>query len=75
MIASVVISAFKAHERTEVALSKLTVLVGPKGSGKTSVLEALHLLGQLPQLGSTEAVEALGYRSHRSAVLSNAARA
>jgi predicted ATPase len=38
---------FKAHATTELRLSRLTMLVGDNASGKTSVLEALALLGSL----------------------------
>jgi predicted ATPase len=34
---------FKAHRDTDLALRQFTILVGDNGSGKTSVLEALHL--------------------------------
>jgi predicted ATPase len=44
MITSVRIQSYKAHRDTEVALGRLTVLVGPNGTGKTSVLEALRAL-------------------------------
>ncbi|MDC0744459.1 AAA family ATPase [Polyangium mundeleinium] len=41
MITSVRLQNFKAHRDTTVELGRFTVLVGPNGSGKTSVLEAL----------------------------------
>lgn len=44
MIDHVTLSNFKSHETTTLDLSRLTVLVGPNGSGKTSVLQALHLM-------------------------------
>jgi predicted ATPase len=43
-ITSVRLQNFKAHRDTMVPLGRLTVLVGPNGSGKTSVLEALRAL-------------------------------
>ena len=43
MIESIRIQDFKGHRDTSVRLGRLTVLVGPNGSGKTSVLEALRL--------------------------------
>ncbi len=43
MIESIRIQDFKGHRDTTVRLGRLTVLVGPNGSGKTSVLEALRL--------------------------------
>lgn len=38
---------FKAHRDTDLALHQFTVLVGDNGSGKTSVLEAMHFLDAL----------------------------
>jgi predicted ATPase len=38
---------FKAHRDTDLALRQFTLLVGDNSSGKTSVLEALRLPGQL----------------------------
>src|SRR5262245_16776213 len=46
MITKITIDNFKAHAHTEVALEPFTVLVGANGVGKTSVLEALHIVGQ-----------------------------
>ena len=40
-LTSIRLQNFKAHRDTTVPLGRLTVLVGPNGSGKTSVLEAL----------------------------------
>jgi len=42
MINSLTLDNFKAHKHTELTFERLTVLVGPNGGGKTSVLEALH---------------------------------
>lgn len=50
MITSVRLQDFKGHRDTEIPLGRFTVLVGPNGSGKTSVLEALWLQGQFAQL-------------------------
>jgi predicted ATPase len=47
MLTSVRLQAFKAHASTRIALSPLSVLVGPNAVGKTSVLSALHHLGQI----------------------------
>src|SRR5688572_29200477 len=47
MITSIHLQNFKAHVDTTVPLGRMTVLVGPNGSGKTSALQALHALGQL----------------------------
>ena len=43
MITSVTIHNFKNLRHLEIGLEPLTVFVGPNASGKTSVLEALHL--------------------------------
>ena len=47
MITSIRLQNFKGHRDTTVPLGRLTVLVGPNGSGKTSVLEALALQSRL----------------------------
>jgi len=51
MINSLTLDNFKAHKHTELTFERLTVLVGPNGGGKTSVLEALKLMGALPHHG------------------------
>jgi predicted ATPase len=45
MLRSVRLLNWKAHRDTTVPLGKLTVLVGPNGTGKTTVLDAIHQLG------------------------------
>ncbi len=55
MFESVAIENFRGIEKLEVPLSPLTVLVGPNGVGKSSVLDAISLGGRL--LG--ESVETL----------------
>lgn len=45
MINNVRLINFKAHQDTSVGLGRFTALVGDNASGKTSVLEALELLG------------------------------
>ncbi len=40
MLTSIHLHSWKAHRDTTVPLGKLTLLVGPNGSGKTTVLEA-----------------------------------
>lgn len=47
MIHSIRIQDFKGHRDTTVKLGRLTVLVGPNGSGKTSVLDAIELEREL----------------------------
>ncbi|MFE8603210.1 AAA family ATPase [Archangium violaceum] len=47
MITSIQLRSFKGHRDTTVPLGRLTVLVGPNGTGKTSVLQALSLVGRL----------------------------
>ena len=47
MITQFRIENFKGHRDTDLVLERFTVLVGDNGSGKTSVLEALCLPGQL----------------------------
>lgn len=47
MIDTLTLKNFRRHAHTVCALSPFTVLVGPNGSGKTSVLDALYYLGLL----------------------------
>jgi predicted ATPase len=47
MITSIRIQDFKGHRDSIVPLGRLTMLVGPNGSGKTSVLDALSLQSEL----------------------------
>lgn len=51
MITSIKLQNFKGHLKTEVSLGRMTVLVGPNGTGKTSVLQALELLTRLIEVG------------------------
>jgi predicted ATPase len=44
-IGRLTLTDFKSHGRTDIELRPLTVLVGPNGVGKTSLLTALHLVG------------------------------
>jgi len=46
MITRFAMDNFKAHAHTDVALRPFTVLVGANGVGKTSMLEALHIVAQ-----------------------------
>ena len=62
MITSLRIQNFKGHIDTTVPLGRFTVLVGPNGSGKTSVLQALHSLCELAWKGPGQVFEGeLGY--------------
>ncbi|WP_437541474.1 AAA family ATPase [Sorangium sp. So ce367] len=54
MITSVRLQEFNGHRDSTVALGRLTVLVGPNGSGKTSVLEALALQSRLVRHASRD---------------------
>ncbi len=47
MINSLRFRNFKALRRVDIGLERLTLLVGPAGSGKTTVLEGLHHLTRL----------------------------
>lgn len=44
MITHVTIENFKSHKRTDLDLGRLTLLVGPNSSGKSSVLDAIESL-------------------------------
>ncbi len=46
MIHSIRLQNFKGIRDVEVGLERLTVFVGPNGSGKTSILQGLELLAQ-----------------------------
>lgn len=47
MIDRVIFKNFKALRDNEIDLQPLTLIVGPNASGKTSILEGLHLVSQL----------------------------
>ncbi len=61
MIDSVTIANFKNLRHVEVGLSPLTVFVGPNASGKTSVLDALHLA---VRAATGEPEKVFGYERH-----------
>ena len=50
MIASIAFRDFKALRNTQVALAPFNVIIGPNGSGKTSLIEAVLRLRTLSQL-------------------------
>src|SRR4051794_35262461 len=52
MITSVHLQEFKGHRDTHIPLGRFSVLVGPNGSGKTSVLEALWLQSEIVRRNS-----------------------
>lgn len=57
MIERVELRDFKSHAHTEIDVGRLTLLVGPNSSGKSSVLEALFLLcraGTRPSLNLSD---------------------
>jgi predicted ATPase len=52
---------YKALRKVDVDLSRLTVVVGPNGGGKTSLLEGMYLLGQLVGSGAEHVFESERY--------------
>ena len=61
MITSVEIKNFKSIKSLAIDLPKFTVLVGPNGSGKTNVVQALELFGQMVGRGSTSPARERGW--------------
>ena len=47
MLGSIRLQNWKGHRDTTAPLEKLTVLVGPNGTGKSTVLDGVHLLGRM----------------------------
>ncbi|TKD00095.1 AAA family ATPase [Polyangium fumosum] len=47
MIERVSFTNFKSLRKAEIALGRFMVIVGPNGSGKTSILDGLHYLAQI----------------------------
>jgi len=47
MINSIRLKNFKSHADTKIDFGRLTALVGPNSSGKTSVLQAIHYMSQI----------------------------
>jgi len=50
MIERVSFTNFKSLRKAEIALGRFMVIVGPNGSGKTSILDGLHYLAQAAQM-------------------------
>jgi len=61
---------FKGHRDTDLALQQFTLLVGDNGSGKTSVLEALRLPGELLERVGGQVLEEVLHRGADHLVLS-----
>lgn len=71
------LSAFKSHRGASFALGPITLLAGPSGTGKSSVLEALAALGRLAggdELGDVFAVDAGVVRGGVGACVPHGAR-
>ena len=49
MLTSIILHDFKSYKTAKLPLSSLTLLIGANASGKSNVLEALHLLSWLAQ--------------------------
>ena len=60
MIASVVFRNFKALRGTSLALETFNLIIGPNGSGKTSLIQALLRLRTLSKLAFAEGVRQAG---------------
>ena len=60
MIASVVFRNFKALRGTRLALEPFNLVIGPNGSGKTSLIQALLRLRTLSKLALAEGVRQAG---------------
>lgn len=61
MITSFEIKNYKSIKSLSMDLPRFAVLVGPNGSGKTNVLRALELFGEIMQRGTTDPVQELGW--------------
>lgn len=61
MITSVEIKNFKSIKALSFDLPKFSVLVGPNGSGKTNIVQALELFGEILQRGTTDPVNERGW--------------
>jgi predicted ATPase len=63
-VRTISVNGFRSLSRVTVPLSRLTVLVGPNGSGKTNVLNVLRLLGSTIRFDLGTAVEDFGGFDH-----------
>jgi predicted ATPase len=61
VIERVVIQNFRSIRDLVVELSPFSVLVGPNGAGKTNFVQALTLLGQMIDVGSTDPIRNAGW--------------
>lgn len=61
MISSVRIKNFKSIKALSLDLPAFAVLVGPNGSGKTNIVGALALFGELLRRGTTDPARELGW--------------
>ena len=66
MIRNLVLKNFKIHERLDLDLGEITILIGQQGAGKSTVLDSLYLLAQSanqPQLNyRAPRIKGLGFR-------------
>lgn len=60
MITSIEIKNFKSIKSLSFDLPKFAVLVGPNGSGKTNIVQAMELFGEILRRGTTDPVRERG---------------
>lgn len=61
MITSIEIKNFKSIRSLSFDLPKFAVLVGPNGSGKTNIVQAMELFGEILARGTTDPAGELGW--------------